>query len=191
MLIFMFLCPITDEVTLKPLERRHATALFELIERNRDYLRPWLHWVNDTRSKSDCRAYIATERAQQASDNGFTAGIWVHDALAGVISIFRFDRTHHSAFIGYWLDQAHTGRGIMTQVCKQVIVFAFENFDLHRLELRAAVENQPSRAIAKRLGFTEEGIARQSEWIHDQYIDLVVYSLLKHELEFQSEPNSC
>jgi ribosomal-protein-serine acetyltransferase len=38
-----------------------------------------------------------------------------------------------------------------------------------------------SRALPKRLGFTEEGIIREAEWLYDHYEDHVVYGLLKKE----------
>jgi ribosomal-protein-serine acetyltransferase len=55
---------------------------------------------------------------------------------------------------------------------------AFEVWDLNRVEIRAATGNARSAAIPLRLGFVEEGVARQSERHGDSYKDLVVYSML-------------
>ena len=47
--------------------------------------------------------------------------------------------------------------------------------------IHCAVGNRRSRAIPERLGFTQEGIARDAEWLYDHYVDLVTYSLLAPE----------
>ena len=45
--------------------------------------------------------------------------------------------------------------------------------------LHCASGNLKSRSVAERLGFVQEGILREAEWLYDHYVDLVVYSMLK------------
>ena len=52
---------------------------------------------------------------------------------------------------------------------------------LNRVEIRASVENQPSRALIERLGFHYEGIARQAFRLADGFHDDAVYSMLAAE----------
>jgi ribosomal-protein-serine acetyltransferase len=52
---------------------------------------------------------------------------------------------------------------------------------MHRVELICMVDNARSRAVAERLGFTLEGIKRESEWINGAFRDHALYSLLAHE----------
>jgi hypothetical protein len=59
---------------------------------------------------------------------------------------------------------------------------------LHRVEIRAAVDNTCSYAIPGRLGFTHEGVAREAERIGDRYVDQVVYSTLADEWVEASRP---
>ncbi len=73
------------------------------------------------------------------------------------------------------------GRGIMTHCVSALIGYAFRELQVNRIELRAAEENSRSRAIAQRLGFTQEGVLRDSEWLNDHYVNQTVYSLLKRE----------
>jgi ribosomal-protein-serine acetyltransferase len=57
--------------------------------------------------------------------------------------------------------------------------YAFREQDCNRVILHCAVGNLKSRAVAERLGFVQEGILREAEWLYDHYVDLVVYSMLK------------
>lgn len=45
-------------------------------------------------------------------------------------------------------------------------------------EIRCAPENFASRAVPKRLGFTEEGLHRQVLAIHGGFQDLIMYAML-------------
>jgi len=53
--------------------------------------------------------------------------------------------------------------------------------------IRVSVENRRSRAIPERLGFTQEGIIRHDEWLHERFTDTVIYGLLANEWENTKE----
>ncbi|MCL4254768.1 MAG: GNAT family N-acetyltransferase, partial [Anaerolineae bacterium] len=82
---------------------------------------------------------------------------------------------------GYWLGESFTGQGIITNACKAVISALIYEENVHRIEIQCMVDNVRSRAIPERLGFTYEGIKRESEWINGAFADHAVYSLLDRE----------
>jgi len=67
----------------------------------------------------------------------------------------------------------------MTDAVQTFSQLLFAKSDLHRLEIRAAVENIASRKVAKKAGYQEEGILRDAEFLYDHFVDLVVHSLLR------------
>ena len=69
----------------------------------------------------------------------------------------------------------------MTLAVRALVEHAFRGLRVHRVEIRAAVDNVRSRAIPERLGFTNEGVLRGAQRFPDRYEDLVVYSLLAPE----------
>ena len=71
----------------------------------------------------------------------------------------------------------------MSRALKAVIDYGFKELGLNRIEVCVATENEKSRALPERFGFTEEGILRQAEWLYDHYVDHIVYRLLREEWE--------
>lgn len=83
----------------------------------------------------------------------------------------------HEAKLGYTAAPWARGRGVMADAVRAVTQHAHEA-GIHRVELRAAVDNHASRRVAERAGFTFEGIYRDAELLRGEYNDLAVYSHL-------------
>jgi ribosomal-protein-serine acetyltransferase len=173
----MFHLDIDTDLELRLLTEAHNQTLFDLIERNRVYLRAWLSWVDSTRTLEDTRRMIRFGLRQHARGSGMNAGIWYQNALVGVVSFNYIDAVRGITEIGYWLDEAHQGQGLMTAACRAMTTYAFDWLRLRRVEIRCAVHNSRSRAIPERLGFVSEGIAPQLDWTAEYYVETAVYSM--------------
>ena len=155
-----------------------AQALFDLIDSNRDHLRPWMIWEHTTKGVDDTRTYIQSCLDDPVSIEG--NGIFVDGALGGGIGL-DIDTLSNSGEIGYWLAKEHEGRGIVTRACERFFDLAFDELGLHRVELQAASDNVRSRAVAARLGMREEGVWRDGIRVADGYLDSVGYGILEDE----------
>ncbi|MGV7207398.1 GNAT family N-acetyltransferase [Oxalobacteraceae bacterium A2-2] len=103
--------------------------------------------------------------------------------IVGVITHFKA-RTPVTREIGYRLFDPHlSGRGYVTEACRLLVDYLFNVYQYHRLELLIAPENAPSIRIAQKCGFSAEGTARQSFFIHGRYCDVTIFSLLRPEWE--------
>lgn len=155
-----------------------AEIVYAEVDQNRERLRDWLHWVDATRSPDDIRAFLGRCAASEGKEQPF--GIYVDGVLAGNVGLMVGDQGEGE--IGYWIAGAFEGRGLMTRACRAVLAYAFEELGMRRVQLCAADVNVRSRAVAERLGMTQEGVLRQAERIRDDRIyDQVVYSLLADE----------
>lgn len=182
----MFDHKLGSNAQLRLLEERHARELTDLTERNREHLRTWLPWVDADRTVEDRRDFIRGALKQFAENNGFQAGIWYEGRLAGVVGYHGIDWPNRSTTLGYWLGEAFQGRGLMTAACRALVDHAFGELGLNRISVVCATENNKSCAIPERLGFRQEGVHRQAEWLYDHFVDHAVYATLASEWRTRS-----
>jgi ribosomal-protein-serine acetyltransferase len=172
-------CRITlaDDRWLRLLEEPDAQKLYAVIEANREYLARWMPWAAG-QTLQDTLAFIQRTREQLASNDGFQTAVVEDGQIVGVVGFHGVSWDHRSTSVGYWLAESAQGRGTMTRAVQVLIEHAFMVWRLHRVEIRAAVDNARSRAIPERLGFVQEGVLRAAERIGERYIDQVVYAML-------------
>jgi len=185
----MFTYHLDEETDLNLFEDHHAAELFALIDQNRAYLRKWMAWLDGTQSAADMQSFIKLTRQQFADNNGFQVGIWYRDKLAGVIGFHAIDWANRKTEIGYWLGAQYQGKGLMTRSAAALTDYAFKTLKLNRVGISCAPDNLPSRAIPERLGFTNEGVTRQVEWLYDHFVDHVVFGMLVSEWRVHQSPS--
>ena len=177
---FVFTLLLDDDCHLRLYERSDAEPLHEVIAANREMLAEWMPWACE-QTLEQTRAFIDSSRGRFADDDGFDAAIVHRGAIAGGIGFARMDRANRSASMGYWLARPSQGRGIVTRATSALLDHAFGAWDLNRIEIRAGTGNARSRAVPERLGFTQEGVLRESERVGDRWVDHAVYSMLARE----------
>lgn len=173
----MFTYEVDEDITLTLLQERHATELFSLTDSSRETLERWLPWVKYTLHVDDSATFIKQSLQQFANNDGFHAGIWYKGDLAGIVGLHAVDSFHQSTSIGYWLGKQYEGKGIMTRACRAIVRHCFHTLKLQRIEIRVAVGNKKSKAVPERLGFRFESKLHKAEFLHDRFVDVLLYSL--------------
>jgi len=179
----MFFQRINDRHSLRQLALSDAEELFAVVDANRAHLRHWLPWLDRTRSVGDSRQFLADVVQQAESNHNIQAAILLDGRIVGVASYHRIDWQNRSTSFGYWLAQAHEGRGLVTESCQRLVDHAFAALNLHRLVIACATANARSRAIPPRLGFVHECRHRDAEWLYDHFVDHEVYVQLQPQWE--------
>lgn len=177
----LFQRTVAPGIEMRQFEPRDAETVFAVVDRNREYLRQWLPWVDGSRSPEDIRLFIARAQAQFEAGQGPNVGVWVEGVLAGNVGCHPIDWAHRSCSLGYWIDAAQQGKGTITRCCAAMLDHLFDGLRLHRVEIRCGTGNTRSCAIPERLGFTREGLLRQAEWVNDRWVDLVVWGMLEDQ----------
>jgi ribosomal-protein-serine acetyltransferase len=171
---------VDQRTHLRPVAAGDAEPIYALLAADRERLAEWLPWAA-AQTLAGTHEFVASSRAQQAREDGFQAALVRDGEIAGVAGYHGIDSVNRSTSIGYWLGAAHLGEGVMTAAVRALLDHAFGAWGLHRVTIEAAVANRRSRAIPERLGFTEEGVLRESERIGERFLDGVLYSLLAAE----------
>lgn len=171
---------IVDEaIVLRLHHEKMAPLLFELVEENRTHFRKWLPWLDFNTKIEDTKKFITECEENYQKGASLNLGIYYQGKLVGALGFNVIDNTNKKAEIGYMLGKGANGKGIMTKSCSALISYGFNELNLNRIAIKAATENIKSRAIPEKLGFKQEGILEQSEFLYDRFLDLVVYAMLK------------
>ncbi|MEO7908208.1 MAG: GNAT family N-acetyltransferase [Roseiflexaceae bacterium] len=175
----------TDRLRLKVLGPEFARQSLDYYARNQAFLTEW----NPTPRADFYTLPYHQERLQSElglMQEGRLARFWLfkHDdaALTTAIGNLGFNNIVRGAFqschLGYQLDQREINQGFMTEALRRAIAFAFDQLKLHRIEANVIPRNLRSSRVLAKLGFTEEGLARQYLKINGVWEDHVHFVLL-------------
>ena len=98
------------------------------------------------------------------------------DAIGGIGLTVLDDVHRRSAEVGFWLGEPFWGKGIASTALKALTEYAFESFDLIRLQANVFEWNLASARVLEKCGFICEGRMRNSATKGGQTIDQLLYS---------------
>jgi ribosomal-protein-alanine N-acetyltransferase len=104
------------------------------------------------------------------------------DRAVGQIGLWLKDIESGRASIGYWIVASARGRGAAGQAVAAVVLWAFRQLVIPRLELYVEPWNNASIRAAERAGFRREGLLRSWQSIDGSRRDLYMYSMLPDDL---------
>jgi ribosomal-protein-serine acetyltransferase len=172
---------IDDNIRIELIEEQHTQSIFDMVHTNRNYLRPWLPFVDAMQTVDFARNFVKGTMQRNNNGNEWAFVIFYMDIMVGRIGVYKIDTQNKIGEIGYWIIENAQGKGIVTKSCKALMDFCFTHLHLNRIEIKCGTENLKSKAIPERLNFTHEGIIRHGEYLYDRFIDLNLYSFLKNE----------
>jgi RimJ/RimL family protein N-acetyltransferase len=170
-----------DGAELRPLEPWHAEEFLAHLNRGREFIGQFIAFGSRETDVESARALLQRYADMRAADTGSLHGLWLNGQLVGGVLFLNFHADTGNCEVGCWLEPAGTGRGLVTRAMRVLIDFAVEERGIHRVEWIAAVDNQASLNVARRLGMTREGVRRESRPHHGVRLDLEVWSVLAPE----------
>lgn len=152
-----------------------SLAAYQL--RNREHFAPW----DPPTPESFYSAEAQSERIKQGlkafgEGTGYRYWLTLREDTGQIIGSVHFSQisrgAFHSCVLGYALDHALQGRGLMHEALAAGIKEMFSpRINLHRIQAAYRPENTRSAAVLQRLGFVELGLAKDYLYIDGAWRD--------------------
>ena len=174
-------------VELRPVRVRDAKVWRDSRVRNAAWLRPWEPTNPETPLyRSSLSPYVSMVRAMRREAKMCQALPWVvtyGDEFAGQLTVGSIVwGSARSGQVGYWIDEAYAGRGIIPTALAMAVDHCFRVMGMHRLEASIRPENAASRRVVEKLGFREEGIRVRQLHINGAWRDHICYAITAEEV---------
>jgi RimJ/RimL family protein N-acetyltransferase/SAM-dependent methyltransferase len=181
-----FAHPLGDGAVLAQLEPWHAEQFAAAVDKAREHLAPWIPFAHTVTDVDTARDYLRRLANDHASDTRHGYAIWDNGTMIGGVLFPRFDVERGTCEIGVWLVPDAQGRGLITRAARELVDWAIRERGMVRVAWHAAPGNERSKAVARRLGMTFEGVARSGYRLAGVQQDEEVWSVLAPE--WRSEP---
>ncbi|MBL1086640.1 GNAT family N-acetyltransferase [Streptomyces actinomycinicus] len=158
----MYATSLGDGAELKPLEVWHAAELLANIDRGREFIGRHVGLPDVVSDLAGAHAWLKSYADKRSADAGSVHGIWLDGTLVGGLLFRVWDTPGGVCEAGCWLEPAAAGRGLVTRGMRVLLDWAFEERGMHRVEWYVSAANEPSIAVARRLGMTREGLFREN-----------------------------
>jgi ribosomal-protein-alanine N-acetyltransferase len=169
-------------VALRPVRAKDASAWRDTRVRNAAWLRAWEPTNPETPLyRSSLGPYVAMARTMRKEARQGMTVPWVvtyGGQFAGQLTVGSIVwGSARSAQVGYWIDEAYAGRGVIPTALAMAVDHCFFVIGLHRVEATIRPENHASRRVVEKLGFREEGLRRRSLHINGAWRDHLSYAM--------------
>ena len=178
---------IGRRIVLRSLVPEDFAQWREVRRRNKDWLTKWepSRMVGAPDVVEDRNAFVlrchARDRERQLG-TGYGFGVFVGGSFAGEINLSSVQRgAFQSGYVGYWIDEAHAGKGYTPEAVVVLSRYAFDDLRLHRLQISIIPRNRSSHRVVEKLGIRSEGVAERYLEINGTWEDHVRYAITAEE----------
>ncbi|PLT45778.1 GNAT family N-acetyltransferase [Paenibacillus sp. FSL W8-1187] len=142
-----------------------GAAINEAVKESLERLKVWMPWAQQapTSEESELDARRADIAYRQREDMRLLLLDRASGRLIGCSGLHRIDWKARCFELGYWVRTGEEGKGYVTEAVHAITAFAAGRLGAHRIEIRCDARNERSAAVARRCGFTLEGVLRGND----------------------------
>ena len=170
----------TERLILRPVEEKDAKAIFNY--RSDSTTNQYQGWI--PKSLDDVHKFINKVSPKiDIVDTWFQFVIIKNNSneIIGDVGIHFLDSDKKQVEIGCTLDKTYQGKGYATETLKGTLDYLFNKLDKRRVIGSIDPRNIKSIGLVERLGFRKEAHFKESILINGEWVDDLVYAILKNE----------
>ena len=170
---------------IRPARSCDWQAWAELRGISREFLTPWEPtWSDDALTRRSFRRRLRRQAQEWREDCGYSFLVFdrATNLLTGGLGLNNVRRgVAQTATLGYWVGQPFARQGYISGGTRLVLQFAFAQLGLHRVEAACLPNNDASRGLLEKAGFTREGYARGYLRINGRWCDHILFGMTREE----------
>ena len=181
---------VSDRLALRPPRPSDIPELRHLLRANADHLRPWSPLAapgEDPTSLTGLSNLVTRHRRDWKRGDQYVLLVARRvpgEPLVGRVALGGVMRgVFQNAYLGYWIDAAHQGHGLMTEAVGASLAFGFGEARLHRVQVAIMPRNAASLRVVEKVGFRKEGFAERYLCIAGKWEDHVIFAMTSEEWE--------
>lgn len=171
----------TNRLILRPIEKNDAEAVFSY--RSDAWINRFQGWIPAT--ISDVYYFINYKVSREINLPGtWTQFVLIHkdeNQIIGDIGVHFLSADAFQVEMGCTLHQLYHGKGYALEALKQMIHYLFDQLNKRRIVASIDPRNESSIKLYEKLGFRKEAHFRESIYLNGEWVDDLVYALLKNE----------
>jgi len=174
-------------IALRPLRDEDFEQWSEVRLANEEWLLKWEPLrppgtPDAVRDRSAFHTRCDSRRRERQAGSGYAFGVFVGGQFVGEMNLSSVHRgAHQSCYVGYWVDHRHAGNGYTPEALVAVMRFAFEELNLHRVQISIIPRNTASRRVVEKLAIRDEGIALRYLQINGVWEDHIRFAVTSEE----------
>ncbi|MFE4713304.1 GNAT family N-acetyltransferase [Paenibacillus sp. NPDC056722] len=172
----------SDELILKKIEDVHVDDVFGIYSNDKVFEYCGILPKHNKNTVSNIIGHFSRDFHKRSKIKWGVFANAEPERLLGIIEAFDFNQKVNMVTIGYFLDEAHWGKGIASAAVKILLHFLFVDVKVNRIQAEVMPRNDSSKKVLVKNGFLKEGTLRQASlWAGKGIVDLDIYSILKED----------
>src|SRR5688500_11508478 len=179
---------LTPRLVLRPPRTNDVGEIRRLLRSNHEHLKPWNPAPppgDDPTSITEVSKAVLRQRREWKRGSSFVFMTALRDEPAKFIGKIALNGVMrgamYGAYLGYWVDVEHQGKGMVTEAIAAVLDFAFGPAGLHRVQAAIMPRNTRSLRVIEKLGFRREGYAERYLQIAGHWEDHILFARTREE----------